>query len=155
MAGILVIILQTFYTVYFIVLLRFTKLRYFLFKAFSHVLLIGTFTVTYIGSVSDIGNTEWENSSIVYIICLMGHVLFYFLITVMEILFNRQKVVKYLKSFYLRFIKCEKIDDKIEMTRYDEDNHREKVTEFHANLLYQQSVGSSKRSIEMEMMSRP
>lgn len=105
-SGIILIILQTIYTIYFIVLLRFTKLRYFAFRITSHILLICSFTISYIGGVSEINSSTWSGSSTVYILFLMGHVIFFFLICICEIIFQKEKVFKYLKSFYYRFIKC-------------------------------------------------
>jgi hypothetical protein len=81
-SGIILIILQSIYTIYFIVLIRFTKLRYFVFRITSHIMLICTFTISYIGSVSEINNTTWSGSSTAYILFLMGQVIFFFLICV-------------------------------------------------------------------------
>ena len=50
--GIIIIILQVIYTIYFIIMIRFTKVRYMIFKAISHLLLIATLTISYVGSVS-------------------------------------------------------------------------------------------------------
>ena len=151
--GIIIIILQVIYTIYFIILIRFTKLRYLIFKSISHLLLIITLTISYVGSVSEIYGSSWDNSSLVYVLSLMAHVIFFFLITVAEIMFQKDRIFKYLRSFCSRFILCERLDDKIEISKYDESSHREKVREFHANLLYQKGMAEN-RSIEMGEMSR-
>ena len=109
-AGIAVIIVQSLYTIYFVLLIRFTKIRFFVFKIISHLLLIVSLVISYVGSVSDIGGSTWNSSSLVFIIFLVGHVIFYFLITVAEIIVNRHRILKYLGSFYSRFILCERLD---------------------------------------------
>jgi len=81
-SGVILIIFQTIYTIYFIVLIRFTKIRYFIFRVASNILLVCTFTVSYIGSVSEINSTTWSGSSTVYMLFLMGQVIFFFLICV-------------------------------------------------------------------------
>ena len=122
--GIIIIILQVVYTVYFIILIRFTKLRYLVFKSISHLLLIATLTISYVGSVSEVNGSSWNNSSLVYVLFLMAHVIYFFLITVAEMMFQKDRIFKYLRSFYSRFIKCETLDDKIEVSKYDESSHR-------------------------------
>ena len=80
--GIIVIILQVIYTIYFVILIRFTKIRYFIFRTISHLLLIAIMTTSYIGSVSDLSSPAWQNSSLSYVIFLMGKVIFFFWITI-------------------------------------------------------------------------
>ena len=90
---------QVIYTIYFIILIRFTKLRYLIFKSISHLLLIITLTISYVGSVSEIYGSSWNNSSLVYVLSLMAHVIFFFLIRVAEIMFQKDRIFKYLRSF--------------------------------------------------------
>ena len=40
---------------------------------------------------------------------------------------------------YLRFIVCKKMDDAVELNKYDSDKYREKVTSFRKNLIYEQN----------------
>jgi hypothetical protein len=45
--------------------------------------------------------------------------------------------VKQVKSLFRRLVWTEKFDDKIVLSKYDYGIHREKVTIFHENLLYE------------------
>ena len=87
--GIILIILQVLYTVYFVILIRFTKIRYFVFRTISHILLIAILSIQYIGSVSELNSSTWSNGSLVYVIFLMGMVIYYAIITVCEVVFQK------------------------------------------------------------------
>ena len=41
---------------------------------------------------------------------------------------------------YMRYIKCEKLDEQVVNNKYDENSNRERVTLFHTNLLYQRDI---------------
>jgi hypothetical protein len=88
-AGIILIIFQTVYTIYFIILLRYTKLRYFIAKVVSNIFLVSVFMVVYIGSVADINSETWKNCSTVYIILMVVQVVFFFIMCVTELIFQR------------------------------------------------------------------
>lgn len=85
-----------------------------------------------------------------YLILLIVLAVLFFWVSVTEIIFRRERVIKQLKSFYNRFIKCEKLQEEIEVSKYDEHGHRERVREFHTNLLYQKDTSNEDRSIEMQ-----
>lgn len=55
-------------------------------------------------------------------------VILFFMATMSEIVIKKDIIMKQLKSMYSRFIKCENLDQKVLNSKYDENNHREKVT---------------------------
>ncbi len=99
-------IFQGGYTIYFISLIRFNKIRYFVISIIGNVLMIGILLAIYVGSINDINSQGWKASALAYIILLTGLVVLYFWVCVMEIIFRRDRILKQLKSFYSRFIKC-------------------------------------------------
>jgi hypothetical protein len=68
-------------------------------------------------------------------------VAFFFFVTLLELILKRDIVTKQLKSIYNRFIKCERLEDKVIASKYDDNSHRERVTEFKTNLLYHKELG--------------
>lgn len=107
--GIVIAILQTAYTIYFIALIRFSKMRYFIANVVSNILFVAILMTNYIGSVNDINSGVWNGCSVAYIALLICLVIWFFGCCVMEIIFRRERITKSLRSFYERFIKCEKI----------------------------------------------
>jgi hypothetical protein len=57
-----------------------------------------------------------------------------------EIVARREVIVKQLRSIYDRFICCNRLEDKVTASKYDENSHRERVIEFNKNLLYQRDL---------------
>ncbi len=112
LGGIIIVIAQTAYSIYFIIFLRFTKLRYFVGNLMGNFILVGIYMTSYIASVNDLGTDVWNNCSTAYIVILMILVILFFILSLMEIIVQRQKIVKQLKSFYRRFIQCDN-DDQI------------------------------------------
>lgn len=108
-AGIIIVILQTAYSVYYLLLLRFTKIRYLLVMTISNFLMISILVAAYVGAISDIGSSGWENSGLAHLVLLMLMVILFFGSCCMELVFRRERVIKQLKSIYYRFIKCEKL----------------------------------------------
>jgi len=51
-SGIIIIISQVVYTMYFVVLLRYTKIRYFGLNIVANVLMVIIFLASYVGSIS-------------------------------------------------------------------------------------------------------
>lgn len=105
-AGIIIVILQTAYSIYYLLLLRFTKIRYLLVMTISNFLMISVLVVAYVGSISELGSPGWENSSLAHIVLVMLMVIVFFMSCCLEIVFRRERVIKQLKSIYQRFIKC-------------------------------------------------
>lgn len=68
-------------------------------------------------------------------------VAFFFIATLLELILKRDIVTKQLKSIYSRFIKCESLEEKVIASKYDDNRHRERVTEFKTNLLYHKELG--------------
>ena len=58
-AGIVIVIIQAVYSIYILILLRFTKIRYFVVKTLSNILLAGIFIDVFAGAVSDINSGSW------------------------------------------------------------------------------------------------
>ena len=51
LSGLIILILQIIYTIYIVALIRYTKLRYYVFIVAGNILLIGIFAVSFIGAV--------------------------------------------------------------------------------------------------------
>jgi hypothetical protein len=49
---------------------------------------------------------------------------FFILINIIEIIINSNAISRQLKSIYLRFIICKKMDDAVELNKYDTDKYR-------------------------------
>lgn len=73
-------------------------------------------------------------------------VIIFFMATMSEIITKKDIIAKQMKSIFSRYVRCEKLEDKVVTNKYDENSNKEKVTEFHANLLYQRDV---REDIEM------
>jgi hypothetical protein len=78
----------------------------------------------------------------------MALIVLFFVATAVEIFLRKEILMKQLKSVYERFIQCERAEEKIVINKYDENIHRERVTEFNRNLLYKASV-AERKGIEM------
>ena len=74
------------------------------------------------------GSSAWNNESIAYFSMVLAMVILFFMATMSEIVIKKDIIMKQLKSMYSRFIKCENLDQKVLNSKYDENNHREKVT---------------------------
>ena len=135
-AGILMVLIQIAYTFYFVGLIRFRKMRYLVVLVAGNVVLLGLILASYIGAISSLDGKEWSDSGTAYQVLLLTLCVLYFVASVVELLVRREQVVKQLRSIWSRFIKCENLEDKVIVSKYDENSHREKVTEFHTNLLY-------------------
>lgn len=77
-AGIIIVILQTAYSLYFLLLLRFTKIRYLLIMTISNFLMISVLVAAYVGGISEIGSPGWQNSGLAHLVLLMLMVILYF-----------------------------------------------------------------------------
>lgn len=62
------------------------------------------------------------------------------MMNLVEIIANSSQISKQLKSIYYRFIVCHKMDDAVELNKYDSDKYREKVTTFRKNLIYGKNI---------------
>jgi len=78
-AGLTMIILQVFYTLYSITLFRYTKLRYYIFIVASNVLMVAIFLVIYVASLSSINSDEWNKCGLAYVIMMGGHSIMFFM----------------------------------------------------------------------------
>lgn len=58
-AGIIMVIIQIGYTLYVIALLRYVKIRYYIFIVLGNLLSIAILLVIYIGGISTLGNQSW------------------------------------------------------------------------------------------------
>lgn len=143
-AGIIMIITQIGYTIYLIALIRYKKIRYFAFIVAGNIIMIGIVLVSFIGAVSAIGSTTWSQLSTAYVALLVILAGVFFAANTSEMIAKRDIITKQLRSFYGRFIICEKTEETVSMTKYDEHGHRERVTEFRTNLLYHKPLAGSK-----------
>lgn len=123
-SGIIILIIQVMYSLYMIVMIRYTKIRYYSVIVTSQILMVGFFLIVYVGSTSSIGSDSWKGFSQAYIGILLALVILFFLASVFEIIINREVIIKQLKSIYSRFIRCEKLEDKIIVSKYDQNSHR-------------------------------
>ena len=67
-AGIVMVALQVSYSTYFVIFIRFTKIRYFVVIALNSCLTIALIFTIYIGAVSPIDSGKWSQASLVFII---------------------------------------------------------------------------------------
>jgi len=81
-AGIIMILLQVFYTIFVIALLRFIKIHYHLIIIAGNILMIGLFLVIYLGSLSTIQSEAWVQSSQAYISMILILVGVFFISTI-------------------------------------------------------------------------
>ncbi len=85
LAGIIILNFQIIYAIYIVALIRFTKLRYYVFIVTGNILLIGIFAVSFIGAVEQLYDPIWNNLSIAYIVLLMMLAGLFFFVTMIEI----------------------------------------------------------------------
>lgn len=104
---------------YFIGLIRFTKMRYMIILICGHILFLCVLIVNYIGTASNIYSRAWSNCGTAYQVLLFLLAALFFMGNVIEILIKREVIVKQLKSIYSRFIKCEKLEDSVIVSKYD------------------------------------
>lgn len=153
-AGIIMLIIQVLYAFYVIALLRFTKLRYYIIIVCANILTVALLLLSYVGSLATIDSDSWRKESTGYVVVLLLMAALCFLGSCGEILARREVIVKQLRSIYDRFICCNRLEDKVNASKYDENSHRERVTEFNKNLLYQRDL--PEQTIELtSTSSRP
>lgn len=109
-AGMIMLITQVMYSFYVIALLRFTKIRYYVFIVSANLLTIGILLVIYIGSQASIGSDSWNQESVGYISLVLILVGLFFIATMAEIIIKKDILIKQLKSIYSRYIRCEKLE---------------------------------------------
>lgn len=105
-AGIIMIITQILYSLYVIALLRYTKIRYYVFIVIGNLLTIGTLLVIYIGGIATINTDAWNNDSIGYVSMMLILVAVFFIATMTEIITKKEVIAKQMKSIFRRFILC-------------------------------------------------
>jgi hypothetical protein len=118
-AGIIMIITQILYSLYVIALLRYTKIRYYVFIVIGNLLTVGTLLVIYIGGIATINTDAWNNDSIGYVSMVLIMVGVFFIATMTEIITRKEVIAKQMKSIFSRFILCEKLEDKVLVSKYD------------------------------------
>ena len=105
-AGIIMIIAQILYSLYVIAMLRYTKIRYYVFIVLGNLLTIGILFVVYIGSLATLYSDAWNNQSISYVCMVLILVALFFIATVSEIITKKEILAKQVKSMFSRFILC-------------------------------------------------
>ena len=118
-AGIIMVIAQILYTLYVIALLRYTKIRYYVFIVIGNLLTIAILLVVYIGSLAQLYSDAWNNVSIGYMSMVLILVGLFFMATISEIITKKEIMAKQVKSMFSRFILCEKLEDKVVTNKYD------------------------------------
>ena len=150
-AGLIMLFSQFAYTIYFLIVIRFRKIRYFAFILISNILTCLIILSIFIGSTSDISSQLWNIMSSIFQILYYILIGFFFLGTMFQIVANKQRIVKQMKSIYVRFIRCDG-DKQIIVSRFDQNVNHQKVTEFHTNLLYKKEI--SKKEVELVIISQ-
>ena len=102
------VISQIAYSLYVIALLRYTKIRYFAFIVAGNIIMVGIILVSFIGAVSTINSTKWNQLSSAYMAMLIILAVLFFGANTSEIVAKKDIITKQLRSFYARFIICEK-----------------------------------------------
>lgn len=77
-SGIVMVLMQAGYTIYFIALIRFTKIRYFVATIVGNILMIAVLMTVYIGSINEMGSSIWQGCKLGYIAVLMVMVVLFF-----------------------------------------------------------------------------
>jgi predicted ATP-dependent serine protease len=67
---------------------------------------------------------------------------------VVEIIITRNQIIRQLRSFKNRFITCDKLNEQLEMTKYDENGLNEKVVVFHDNVIYQCDLSNIRKKMK-------
>jgi hypothetical protein len=125
---------------------KFIKLRFWIFNLVGNFITCACIFCVYASGEAIIGSDTWETYKKAYFILILILCAFFLMINLMEIIANSSQMCKQLKSIYSRFIICEKMDDAVELNKYDSDKHREKVTSFRKNLIYQKDVNERDES---------
>lgn len=105
-AGIVMVVLQLSYSIYFVIFIRYTKIRYFVVIALNSCLTIVLIFTIYIGAISPLDSSKWSQASLVFIIIYSLFIAIFFLASTAEVILRKESVIKQLKSIYHRFIKC-------------------------------------------------
>lgn len=106
----------------------------------GNLIMIAIVATSFLGAIEPIGSSSWNQLSIAYITLTICLVVLYFISTMIELLARREQIFKQLKSIYNRYICCGKLDQDVMLNKYDENSHRERVTNFQTNLLYQKEI---------------
>jgi len=122
--GVLLVILQIVYALYLIAFIRYTKIRYYVFIVAANILMIGVLLLSFIGAVTNTTSPVWNQLSSAYIAFLLILAGLFFVANAAEVCAKRDIIARQLRSFYTRFIVCQKNDETVAMTKYDDHGHR-------------------------------
>lgn len=84
-AGIVMLGLQFAFTLYFIVTVRYTKIRYFIILAANSLLMIGIILATYLGATSPLNSSGWLSASKAYMAMYFTLVMLFFVASMGEL----------------------------------------------------------------------
>lgn len=132
---IVIIVSQALYTFYLLIFINYTKLRY----KINLLLSCGLFLVILFMMIGIIRTEEadiYSKQRVAYIILVTALCSLFLWATVTEILAQRYKIGRQLRSFKNRFILCETIDSDVKLNNYDSNGHRKRVTQFKENEIY-------------------
>lgn len=77
--------LQFAFTLYFIVTVRYTKIRYFIILAANSLLMIGIILATYLGATSPLNSSGWLSASKAYMAMYFTLVMLFFVASMGEL----------------------------------------------------------------------
>lgn len=125
-----IMVSQGIFTLYLLIFIKYTKLRYKIYLILSCLVFIGIL-VTINGQIATAEqssqhqqHTSYRTAYTILVIvlcCVFG------LATVTEILAQRYKIARQLRSFKNRFILCDKLEKDVELNKYDSNGHRKRV----------------------------
>ena len=88
-AGIVMVVLQIGYSTYFVIFIRYTKIRYFVIIALNTCLTVALIFTIYIGAVSPLDSSKWSQASLVFIILYSLLIAIFFLVSTAEVILRK------------------------------------------------------------------
>lgn len=122
-AGIVMTASQLLYTIYVLIFIRYTKLRYAIIIAFSQILTIGIIVISFLGAAQALESSLRDSLNIGYIVLFLSLVGLFLAATLLEIGIKKFVIAREWGRFYTRFIVCEN-DDQEKIFRYDENSQK-------------------------------
>lgn len=138
-AQILILCFQSVYTLYYIIFVRLTKLRYFLINLFSNFLLLAQLTSTtqFAKTFRNFGSEAFGSAAqISWLICLLIYITVFVAALTIELISGWMQLKRQIRSVYVRFILCEKEEQEVPINPFDDNYNKSRVTEFVQNPLH-------------------
>lgn len=114
-----ILLIQALYTVYLFLFLSFVKLRYKIILTLSNLIFLAILFV--LNGMTAVWNnsTIFYNYSIAYFFLIVGLCALFIIANIIEIVAQRFRIKRLLKSIKNRFILCEKLEKQVEINKYD------------------------------------